>query len=172
VSTPYVGQLVCVGFNFAPYGWAMCQGQLLPISEYEALFALIGTTYGGDGQTTFALPDLRGRVPISQGPLSGGSNYVLGEVAGVEQVTITSNTYPAHTHVLAGTTSAASSQTPTNNLMANTTPGVYHNITPTVAMNAASIGMSPGSNLPHSNIQPYLALNWVISLFGVFPSQN
>ena len=169
MSQPYVGQLLCVGFNFAPAGWMMCQGQLLPISEYETLYTLIGTTYGGDGQSTFGLPDLRGRIPIHQGS-SGGSNYVLGQPGGAESVTIIAGTYPNHTHTLQANSGGASAQTPTNNLLANTNPGVYHNASPTVNMNAAAVGNSPGGNLPHENRQPFQVLNWVISLFGVYPT--
>lgn len=172
MSQPYVGQLLCVGFNFAPAGYALCQGQLLPISDYAALFQLIGTTYGGDGQSTFALPDLRGRIPLQQGQLAGGSSYTLGQPGGVETVTINTNTYPNHNHTLQANSASQSSQTPTNNILANTNPGIYFTATPTVAMNPAAIGMSPGGSQPHDNRQPYVAMNWVIALFGVFPTQG
>jgi len=151
--------------NFAPAGWMMCEGQLLPISENETLFQLIGTTYGGDGQSTFALPDLRGRIPIHQ-----GNGYILAETGGVEEITLTIQQIPAHGHSLlaAGVTGdqvSAAGNLPANSY--NVTP--YINDVPSGNMNAAAIGSTGGSQ-PHTNFQPYLCLNFIISLFGIFPS--
>ena len=169
MSQPFIGQLLLVGFNFAPAGWATCNGAIISIAENSTLFALIGTTYGGNGQTTYNLPDLRGRIPIHQGS-NGVSTYVIGQTGGVENVTITVNQYPSHTHSLQGSSTAGSTSIPTNNVLGAVS--AYTTETPSIAMNNATIGFSGGGNQPHNNLQPYLALNWVISLFGVFPSQN
>ena len=170
-SSPYVGQIMMVGFNFAPVGWALCNGQLLAISENEVLFQLIGTTYGGDGQSTYALPDLRGRVPVHQGS-NGVDSYALGELAGVEEVTLTVNQLPSHQHVY---NPAASQSEPTSDRPDNNYPavgGYYAQTTNSSApMGAPTIGSAGGSQ-PHNNMQPYLAVNFIISLFGIFPSQN
>lgn len=170
MSYNYVGEVRLVGFNFAPYGWAFCQGQLLPISEYSVLFNLIGTTYGGDGQQTFALPNLQGRTPVSQGQLLGGSNYVIGQIGGAENVTIGGNQYPSHNHFIQGSTAGGHLNAPGNNtvgglkIYAATPP-------PSIAMSSSVLGPAPGSSLPHNNLQPYQVLNWVIALFGIYPSQ-
>jgi microcystin-dependent protein len=170
MSQSYVGEVRLVGFNFAPAGWQFCNGQQIPISEFSTLFQLIGTTYGGDGQSTFCLPNLQGRVPLHQGN-NGVSTYVPGETGGVESVTINLNQYPTHTHLLQGSGNNATLNVPTSN-----TAGVgltaYSTLAPTLALNAAMVGLSGGGSQPHENRQPYLALNWVISLFGVFPSQG
>jgi len=172
MSSPFVGQIAIVGFNFAPVGWAFCDGTLLPISEYETLFNLIGTTFGGDGQTTFALPDLRGRVPVHVGQGSGLQSYQIGESFGVETVTLNVNQIPSHTHAFSP---GASSAEETTNRPNNAYPsaGGYYSTSPTtgVTMPAPTVANAGGSQ-PHTNIQPYLALNFIISLFGVFPSQN
>jgi microcystin-dependent protein len=167
----YVGQVLLAGFNFAPYGWHFCDGSLLPISEYDALFNLIGTTYGGDGVTTFGLPDLRGRTAISQGSGSGLSPYVIGQIGGVESVTITSNTYPTHNHSLFGTSDGGNSQSPTGALVA-TGQNVYRVEAPAETFNQTMCGPAPGSSLPHENRQPYQVCNWIIALYGVYPSQG
>jgi microcystin-dependent protein len=169
MSQPYVGQVLLVGFNFAPVDWATCNGALLSISENSTLFNLIGTTYGGDGQTTFGLPDLRGRIPIHQGS-NGVSTYVMGATGGVENVTISINQFPTHTHSLLGSAAAGSSGTPTNNVLGGVS--AYTTMAPSIAMNNSMIGSSGGGNLPHSNLQPFLVLNWVIALYGVYPSQS
>ena len=160
------------GGNFAPAGWAFCQGQLLPISENETLFNLIGTTYGGDGQETFALPDLQGRLPMHQGQGPGISqNYIIGEKAGVESVTLTTQQIPIHNHAFLASTSAALSTDPTNQVVAQTSQ--IHLFTEDVAnkqMNPNSL-TPVGGNQPHDNTQPYLVLNFIISLFGIFPHQ-
>jgi microcystin-dependent protein len=153
--------------NFAPAGWMFCEGQLLPISEYETLFNLIGTTYGGDGQNTFALPDLRGRLPIHQ-----GNGFTLAETGGVETVTLTTSQIPVHSHPFICTTSPGGSLNPAGNVLATVTAGsAYVQMTPTAAMAPQSIGSTGGSQ-PHDNFQPYLCIDFIISLFGVFPSQT
>ncbi len=169
MSQPYVGQLLLVGFNFAPEGWLTCNGATLAISEYSTLYNLIGTTYGGNGQTTFNVPDLQGRIPIHQGS-NGVSTYVIGQEGGVENVTITLNQFPTHTHTLQGSSAAGSSSIPTNNVLGSVS--AYTTEPPITALNNATIGFSGGGNQPHSNLQPFLVLNWIISLFGVYPSQT
>ena len=171
MATPYVGEIRMFAGNFAPAGWSLCQGQLLAISENEVLFNLIGTTYGGDGQQTFGLPDLRGRAPIHQGP-----GFVIGQNGGSENVTLTATQLPSHNHLAAASGSgdvvspdgAFWSTDPGGNTAAYTTPP--QGTPPTMASNA--IGSSTGEALPHDNMQPFLAVNYIISLFGVFPSQN
>jgi microcystin-dependent protein len=170
MSQPFVGEVRAVGFNFPPVGWATCNGALQSIAENSTLFNLIGTTYGGDGQQTFALPDLQGRIPIHQGT-NGVSNYVIGEKAGVETVTITLNQFPAHTHSMQGSSAGASSNLPGSSVLGGSV-SLYTNAAPSLAMNNAMIGSSGGGNQPHSNLQPYVVLNWIISLFGIFPSQS
>jgi len=155
--------------NFAPAGWMFCEGQLLPISENETLFNLIGTTYGGDGQSTFALPDLRGRVPIHM-----GNGFILAETGGVEEVTLTVNQIPSHTHALLGSNNQASAFAPLNQVggitqLATTTP--YGTDNPAVALSPQAVG-SVGGSQPHSNFQPYLCVDFIISLFGIFPAPS
>jgi microcystin-dependent protein len=151
--------------NFAPAGWMFCEGQLLPISENETLFQLIGTTYGGDGESTFALPDLRGRLPLHQ-----GNGFVLAETGGVEQITLTVNQIPAHSHPLLATSSPGTSAAPQNGVPAKTTTGfLYINENTTDAMAATAVS-SVGGSQPHENFQPYLCVDFIISLFGIFPS--
>jgi len=169
MSQPYVGEIRMFAGNFAPAGWMFCEGQLLPISEYETLFNLIGTTYGGDGQSTFALPDLRGRLPIHQG---GG--FTLAENGGVESVTLTVAQIPAHSHPYLATTNPAGPTDPTGNVLAAlSTPAndIYIPAAGTSPLSPNTIGSTGGSQ-PHSNFQPYLCINFIISLFGVFPSQT
>jgi microcystin-dependent protein len=170
MSQPYIGQLLLVGFNFAPAGWATCNGALQSIAENSTLFNLIGTTYGGDGQSTYALPDLRSRIPIHQGS-NGVSTYVIGAQGGVENVTITLNQFPSHTHNLQGSSADAGTNIPAGNTLGGAV-SAYTTAAPTIALNNATIGLSGGGNQPHSNLQPYLVLNWVISLFGIYPSQG
>jgi microcystin-dependent protein len=167
VAQPYVGEIRMFGGNFAPAGWMFCEGQLLPISENETLFNLIGTTYGGDGQSTFALPDLRGRLPVHM-----GNGFTLAETGGVETVTLTVSQIPAHSHAFIGTTSTAIDANPGGNIVAQAqTFFPYLNVPPTVAMAPQAV-TSVGGNQPHSNFQPYLCVDFIISLFGVFPSQT
>ncbi|HMM66072.1 MAG TPA: tail fiber protein [Dokdonella sp.] len=167
MSQPYIGEIRMFAGNFAPAGWAFCEGQLLPISENDALFSLIGTTYGGDGQSTFALPDMRSRVPVHN-----GSGFVLAETGGVEEVTLTPSQIPAHTHALVSTTSIASDINPTGRIPAQaSTYDPYQTANANSAMAPQSISGTGGSQ-PHNNFQPYLCLNFIISLFGIYPSQN
>src|SRR5882757_2095560 len=172
MAQPYVGEIRMFAGNFAPAGWMFCQGQLVPISEQETLFNLIGTTYGGDGQSTFALPDLRGRVPIHMGQGAGlPSNYQLAENGGVESVTLNTQQIPGHNHTPFAS-NAGGSETPTNNFWANSTLGKPYGAAPTtVVMNAVTIA-SAGGNQPHDNMIPFLGINYIISLFGIFPTQN
>jgi len=168
MSSPYLGQLLLVPYNFAPLGWAFCQGQVLPISQYDALFNLIGTTYGGDGQSTFALPDLRGRTPIGTGQGSGLSSYVLGQLGGVEEVTVTSPQLPLHSHPVLGSSTAANSVNPGVSV-----PGSGQTIyrqNATTAQMLPGMCSSVGGSQPHNNLQPYNTLNWIIALEGIFPS--
>ena len=167
MAQPYVGEIRMFAGNFAPAGWMFCEGQLLPISEYETLFNLIGTTYGGDGQSTFALPDVRGRVPMHF-----GNGFTLAETGGVEEVTLTVSQIPGHSHPVLATLNAGNASAPQNNLpAANSTVEVYRAQAPVVAMNPLAAGSTGGSQ-PHTNFQPYLCVDFIISLFGIFPSQT
>ena len=172
MAQPYIGEIRCCGFNFAPVGWAMCNGQLMAISENSALFNLIGTTYGGDGQSTFALPNLQSRVPIHQGSLAG-NNYVMGQIGGVETVTLSTAELPAHSHSIVATSNAATVKRPANTFYAASSSGnnFYESGTALTAI-ASNTVSSAGGGQPHSNLQPYLTLNWCISLFGIYPSQS
>jgi microcystin-dependent protein len=168
---PFIGQIIMVGFNFAPLGWALCNGQLLAIAENDVLFTLIGTTYGGDGQTTFGLPDLRSRVPVGTGQGSGLNAYLIGQSVGVETVTLTVNQLPQHQHVYSP---GASQDEPTSNRPDNNYPalgGYYAGTTNSSAPMGTSTLTVAGSSQPHNNMQPFLGMNFVISLFGIFPSQ-
>jgi microcystin-dependent protein len=165
MAQPYVGEIRMFAGNFAIAGWMFCEGQLLPISEYETLFNLIGTTYGGDGQSTFALPDLRGRLPVHQ-----GNGFTLAETGGVEEVTLTVSQIPAHGHPLTAVDTTGNQTSPGGNRPAqsfNVVP--YINDVPTGNFNAQAISPVGGSQ-PHTNFQPYLCVNYIISLFGIFPS--
>jgi microcystin-dependent protein len=169
MAQPYVGEIRIFAGNFAPSGWMFCEGQLLPISENETLFQLIGTTYGGDGESTFALPDLRGRIPIHQ-----GNGFILAETGGVEDVTLTVSQIPAHAHPLLGSTALASTTNPQGSVVAQDNvvgADFYIQDTPTANMAATAIG-SVGGSQPHTNFQPYLCVNYILSLFGIFPSQT
>lgn len=171
MSDQYVGEVRLVGFNFAPIDWQICNGQLLAISENETLYTLIGTYYGGDGTTTFGLPNLQGSIPIHQGTNSFGTTYVLGQTGGAENVTIGTNQYPNHTHSLMASNNNTGSNTATGNVV-NSGLTAYTAAAPNSAMLAAQVGTNGGGNQPHDNLQPYLALNWIIALYGVYPSQN
>jgi microcystin-dependent protein len=158
--------------NFPPSGWAFCDGAPVPISENDILFTLIGTTYGGDGEETFNLPDLRGRLPLHQGTGQDGNTYILGESGGVEEVTLTTQQIPIHNHALLGSKDFGNQGFPVNNMLAGSnTVSIYKAAAPTAALNAQSMQAAGGSQ-PHSNMQPYLGINFIISLFGVFPQQN
>jgi microcystin-dependent protein len=166
-----VGEIRMFAGNFAPAGWMFCNGATLAISENETLFNLIGTTYGGDGENTFKLPDLQSRVPVHQGTSSAsGTNYVIGEMAGAEDVTLTTQQIPSHTHALAATKATGTQVNPGGNLLANSQgPQPYIQESPDNQLNAQAIQQSGGSQ-PHENMQPYLVINYIISLFGVYPS--
>lgn len=177
MSTPYIGEIRMFGFGTrgAPNGWQGCDGSLLPISQYDALFALIGTTYGGDGQTTFGVPDLRGRLPIHQGTGPGLSTYVIGQMAGTETVTVLSTQMPAHTHALVATSGAASSLTPGNTLLPGAVSGDSFYVSDVssatqVPMSAQSTSLAGGSQ-PHDNTMPTLTVQYCIATQGIFPSQ-
>jgi microcystin-dependent protein len=169
MSSPYVGEIRLVGFNFAPAGWMLCQGQLLAISEYSTLFNLIGTYYGGDGQTTFGLPDLRGRAAIHAGTLSGGPTYVLGQIAGTETVTLTTQQIPAHSHTIGANSATGTVSTPGGNTFA---AGALNQYQTTAPSTTAPMLASMGGSQPHDNLMPYLTASYVISLYGVYPSQS
>lgn len=168
---PFVGEIRMFAGNFAPAGWMFCEGQLLPISENEILFQLIGTTYGGDGEETFALPDLRGRLPLHQGTRDG-TTYTLGESGGVEQVTLTLQQIPTHTHALLASKDFGLQGNPVGSMLAaSNSISLYKAAAPNAALNTQSAGPAGGSQ-PHTNFQPYLCINFIISLFGVFPNPN
>jgi microcystin-dependent protein len=172
MAQPYVGEIKMFAGNFAPAGWMFCQGQLLPISEQETLFALIGTTYGGDGESTFALPDLRGRLPIHMGQGGGLDNRVLGETGGSEEVTLMTNQIPAHTHSFVAISDVGNQTSPVGNLAAQSLNVVpFINDAPSASFNAGAISPAGGSQA-HTNFQPYLCVNFIISLFGIFPSPS
>lgn len=166
MSTPFLSEIKLVAFNFAPKGWALCNGQLLPINQNQALFSLLGTTYGGDGRVNFGLPDLRGRVPMHT-----GAAHTLGERGGEEAHTLALTELPAHTHVAnASSTSTGGNVNPTNNLLGGGN-GVYHSPVSVTPLYPATIGNTGGSQ-PHANMAPFLTLNFCIALQGIFPSQN
>ena len=165
MAQPYVGEIRMFAGNFPPVGWMFCDGSLLPISENETLFQLIGTTYGGDGESTFGLPDLRGRIPIHQ-----GNGFILAETGGAEEITLTNPQMPIHTHALLGAGIAGDATSPAGNLPANSvTITPYRNSSPDQNMNPGAVGPVGGSQ-PHTNFQPYLCVDFIISLFGIFPS--
>jgi microcystin-dependent protein len=168
---PFVGEIRLFGFNFAPLGWAFCDGRLLPISQNSALFSLLGTTYGGDGRSTFALPDLRGRVPVSMGTGPGLSPYEIGELGGAENVTLTTNAVPAHNHNIQASDGPASEAKPGGGFLARTNASAYAPTTDGTTLSANAISTSGGGQ-PHTNLQPYLVVNFCIALQGIFPSRS
>jgi len=171
MGQPYVGEIRMFGGNFPPAGWAFCEGQLLAIAENDVLFTLIGTTYGGDGQSTFAVPDLRSRVPLHNGTGSDGINYVLGQTAGVESVTLTVNQIPVHTHSIVGTRDSATKVSPAGNRFGSSPAVNYKRETnPNTTLNAQSLSPVGGSQ-PHENMQPFLVISFIISLYGIYPQQ-
>jgi microcystin-dependent protein len=176
MSEPFIGEIRMVGFNYAPRGWALCNGQMLSIAQNTALFSLLGTTFGGDGISTFGLPDLRGRVPVHQGDGPATSPYVMGQVGGTETVTLLTSQIPAHTHGLAGFNGAPTTNNPSGAFIATaqTADGDgVNSFAPSTnaALSPASIGISGGSQ-PHNNLQPYLCVNFIIALEGIYPSRN
>ncbi len=170
---PMVGEIRMFAGNFAPNGWMFCEGQTLPISENEVLFQLIGTTYGGDGEETFNLPNLASRVPIHMGTGPDGTTYQIGEMFGTEQETLSTQQIPNHTHPFVASTANGTSTNPQGNVIAASTSSVKPYIldSPTTALNASAVSPAGGSQ-PHDNTQPFLCLNYIISLYGVFPSQT
>ena len=171
MPSPYIGEIRMFAGNYAPEGWALCNGQLMAIAENAALFQLISTTYGGDGQSTFGLPDLQCRIPIHQ-----GAGFNVGQSGGTETVTLTSQNIPTHGHALYATTSPSNDSNATNNELSQalTFDAYQSTIPPTAAMAAQSIGAAfpPAGNQPHDNLQPFLCVNFIISLYGIFPSQS
>ena len=173
MSEPYIGEIRMFGGNFAPQGWLFCDGSILPISDYDALFSLIGTTYGGDGQTTFALPDLRGRMPIDQGQGTGMSNRSIGQLGGTETVTLIATQLPTHNHHAVANSGAGNADSPGGTYWSGsaTTPQYVPGDQANTNMNVGAIG-SNGQGQPHDNMQPFLAVSFIISLYGIYPSQN
>ncbi|MFO0756523.1 MAG: tail fiber protein [Byssovorax sp.] len=169
MSDPYVGEIRMFGGNFAPLGWMFCNGQLLSLSEYEALFNLIGTTYGGDGVQTFALPDLRGRLPIHQ-----STAHPLGQALGTESVTLTTQNLPAHNHMVLGSTAEVETANPTGQVFATSADTSFYgpeNPGKGVTLNGATVSVA-GSGQPHDNMQPYLCVSFIIAVEGIFPQQG
>ena len=167
MSQPFIGEIRMFAGNFAPVGWAFCNGAIIPIDQNDALFNLIGTTYGGDGQTTFALPNLQSRVPIHVGP-----GFALGQSGGAETVTLTTSQIPAHSHVAQANSNQGTASTPANTVWAaEATLTQYSNAAPSVGMDPAALGSAGGSQ-PHDNMIPFLVINFILSLFGIFPSQS
>jgi microcystin-dependent protein len=170
MANPFLGEIRIFPFNFAPIGWAFCSGQLLPISQNTALFSLIGTYYGGNGTSTFALPDLQGRLPVGQGNGAGLSPYVLGQSGGVENVTLTTGQLASHSHAVNANASEFTSDVPAGHVLAQ---GGMYAAAPdgSTTLGAGTIGAA-GSGQPHPNLQPYLAVNFCIALQGIYPSRN
>ncbi|MCM3628986.1 tail fiber protein [Paenibacillus glycanilyticus] len=172
MSEQYLGEIRMFGGNFAPEGWAFCNGQLLSISQNDALYTLLGTTYGGDGVNTFALPDLQGRLPVHTGRSSAsGKTYTLGEKAGSESVTLIMNQLPAHSHAAYSSSLAGTTSSPENAFWAASDKSLYSDAASNATLNAAAIGVTGGSQ-PHDNMMPYTAISFIISLTGVYPSQS
>ena len=168
--TPFLGQLALFPFNFPPRGWALCQGQLLPINQYQALFSLLGITYGGDGRTTFGLPDLRGRTPVSI-----GNGITLGQIGGEETHQLNTSEIPSHNHTINGTTAAANASAASGNLLGQTGTGgtIYKQNPSTIGAGLNGATIAPfGNSVPHENRTPFLVLNWCIALQGIYPSRN
>jgi len=172
MSEPFLAEIRIVGFNYAPRGWAFCDGQILPINQNQSLFSLLGTTYGGDGRTSFALPELRGRVPIHFGASNGGSSHSLGQKGGEETNTLTTTQLPQHTHDAHTTSNQGDNPIPEDRLLGNSTPSeLYHGASSLVPMHSGTIG-NQGGGQGHENMQPYIVLNFCIALQGTFPSRN
>jgi microcystin-dependent protein len=173
MGEPYVGEIRMFAGNFAPNGWMFCEGQTLPISENDVLFQLIGTTYGGDGQETFNLPNLASRVPMHMGTGPDGTTYQIGEMAGTEQVTLTNQQIPIHTHPLVASAANGTATNPAGNVLAASTSSVKPYIVGAPSANLYASAIAPaGGSQPHENCQPFICINYIISLFGVFPSQT
>lgn len=172
MSEPFIGEIRMFGGYFAPQGWAFCNGQILAIAENDALFTLIGTTYGGDGQETFALPDLQGRIPIHAGQGGGLSNRTLGEKSGSETVTVNVNQTPTHTHGFLASTDLSDGPSPQGRVVSQSTiVSLYREAEPSSPMSPNAIVAGGGGSQPHDNTQPFLCVSFIISLFGIYPSQ-
>jgi microcystin-dependent protein len=173
MAQPYVGEIRMFAGNFAPNGWMFCEGQTLPISENEVLFQLIGTTYGGDGEETFNLPNLASRVPLHMGTGPSGTTYQLGEMAGTEQETLTTQQIPTHTHPMIAVAGNGTATNPGNSVLAGSASSLqpYLEDSASIQLNA-QMAQPAGGSQPHENTQPFLCINFIISLFGVFPSQT
>jgi microcystin-dependent protein len=171
MSQPYIGEIRLVGFNFAPVDWAFCNGQIIAISQNEALFNLIGTTYGGDGQTTFALPNLCSRTPIHMGTSSTGTSYTIGEPGGLETVDLTTGQLPSHSHPIVVQGAAGNVPSPVGAVLAGSTAGQYTAVANANGTSGATL-TSAGGGTAHNNLQPALCLNYIIALYGIFPSQG
>jgi microcystin-dependent protein len=178
MSNPFVGEIRMAGFNFAPVGWAECNGQLLPISQNTALFSLLGTQFGGDGRSNFALPNLQGRAPLDAGQGAGLTNYVIGEESGSETVTLLQSELAAQTHGVQGSKESGSQSSPSGAVWAvspaprrGSAVNLYTTTAPNASMNAGAVAPAGGSQ-PHNNMQPYLVLNFIIALQGIFPARN
>jgi|SRR5882757_9578982 len=167
MGQPFIGEIRMFGGNFAPAGWMFCNGQLIPISENDALFTLIGTTYGGDGESTFALPNLIGRLPLHQ-----GNSFIIGQTGGTESVTLTAQQTPIHNHTMLATSNVSNQTDLANNVVAQSSTGkLYIEDTPTASL--SNLAVSPvGGSQPHENMQPFLCISFIISMFGIFPSQT
>jgi len=170
MSEPFLAEIRMVGFNFAPRGWAFCDGQILPINQNQSLYSLLGTTYGGDGRTSFALPELRGRTPIHVGQSNGGADHRLGEKSGEETHTLAANEMPQHTHTVVAVDADANNQVPQDNLFARAL-NLWSDADPLVQLEPGTVS-STGGGQAHENMQPFLALNFCIALQGLFPSRN
>lgn len=170
-TQPYIGQISMAGFNFAPRGWALCNGQLLSIAQNTALFSLLGTTYGGDGRVTFGLPNLQGRVPVHQGTGQGLTPRVMGETSGSETVTLISTQMPMHNHLVNVTSADSTSKNPTNGFLGGTASPIYAAGSNGNTLNPQAVSLA-GGNQPHNNMQPYQVVNFIIALTGIFPSRN
>lgn len=173
MSEPFVGEVRMFAGNFAPRGWAFCDGQLLAVSQNDALFSLLGTIYGGDGRTTFGLPDIRGRIPLHAGSGPGLSPRRLGAKSGAEKETLTVNQLPSHSHSLTGNSADASQTNPSNNALAKSNPaaGMYTTSSATVSLSSNAVS-SIGGSRSHTNLMPFVCINYIIALFGIYPSRN
>jgi microcystin-dependent protein len=176
MAAPFVAEIRPWACNFAPIGWAFCQGQTLPIAQFTALFSLIGTYYGGNGTTTFQLPDLQGRVPMKFGTDPTGNNYAIGEEAGTETITISSTQMPVHTHTFSGTNAVGPKDKPADGCALGTSQhgNTYYGPSngSTTTINVGTVSLYTGGNQPHTNLQPFLAINWCIAMQGIYPSRN
>ena len=172
MSEPFLAEVRIVGFNFAPRGWAFCDGQILPINQNQSLYSLLGTTYGGDGRTSFALPDIRGRTPIHIGRSNGGADHTLGQKSGEETHTLSAAEMPQHDHVARGTTAVGNVPIPSSSVVLADTPGqIYADPANLLSLRSGTVA-NVGGGQAHENMQPYIAVNFCIALQGLFPSRN